>query len=246
MRSASSIILKLTLNYKTFEYLEWHSRVQHRWKLIILGKFHSQVIEQFVSNFHESHRSKYRFSDWTEAKRSGRINERRVQNKRQHLGLIAVPKKKKRKLSENSAAKLTSCHWYLSISRSPPHANRLNRVYDNRDRELHRLADGSNMRVWIGFPRNPSRWKLNLRGIERTNHFERSCKSTVIFVISYIASAILFAGDHWGSESRNWRFIAEELMSVESIEGSVLFFLFRKGGRLSSYWDSFFSSRFFS
>lgn len=95
MRSASSIILKLTLNYKTFEYLEWHSRVQQRWKLIILGKFHSQVIEQFVSNFHESHRSKYRFSDWTEAKRSGRINERRVQNKRQHLGLIAVPKKKK-------------------------------------------------------------------------------------------------------------------------------------------------------
>lgn len=101
MRSASSIILKLTLNYKTFEYLEWHSRVQHRWKLIILGKFHSQVIEQFVSNFHESHRSKYRFSDWTEAKRSGRINERRVQNKRQHLELI-VPKKK-RKLSENSS-----------------------------------------------------------------------------------------------------------------------------------------------
>lgn len=233
MRSASSIIPKLTLNYKTFEYLEWHSRVQHRWKLIILGKFHSQVIEQFVSNFHESHRSKYRFSDWTEEKWQNQWETGAKQTPTSRANCRS--KKKKRKLSKNSAAKLTSCHWYLSISRSPPHANRLNRVYDNRDRELHRLADGSNMRVWIGFPRNPSRWKLNLRGIERTNHFERSCKSTVIFVISYIASAILFAGDHWGSESRNWRFIAEELMSVKSIEGSVLFFLFRKGGRLSSY-----------
>lgn len=241
MRSASSIILKLTLNYKTFEYLEWHSRVQQRWKLIILGKFHSQVIEQFVSNFHESHRSKYRFSDWTEEKWQ---NQWETDAKQTPTSRANCRSKKKKKII--GKFKLTSCHWYLSISRSPPHANRLNRVYDNRDRELHRLADGSNMRVWIGFPRNPSRWKLNLRGIERTNHFERSCKSTVIFVISYIASAILFAGDHWGSESRNWIFIAEELMSVESIEGSVLFFLFRKGGRLSSYWDSFFSSRFFS
>lgn len=101
MRSASSIILKLTLNYKTFEYLEWHSRVQHRWKLIILGKFHSQVIEQFVSNFHESHRSKYRFSDWTEEKWQNQWETGAKQTPTSRANCRS--KKKKRKLSENSS-----------------------------------------------------------------------------------------------------------------------------------------------
>lgn len=105
---------------------------------------------------------------------------RDVQNK--HLWLIAVPKKKEiiGKFSDQPRWSLIFIRYGSSLL----HKNRLNRVHDNRDRELHRY--GSNMRVWIGFPRNPSRWKLNLRGIERTNHFERSCKSTVIFVISHI------------------------------------------------------------
>lgn len=119
-----------------------------------------------------------------------RINERRVQNKRSTSRvLITVPKKKKgnyRKIQRWSQLRARWSPIFIRYGSSLPDRNRLNRVYDNRDRELHRLADGSNMRVWIGFPRNPSRWKLNLRGIERTNHFERSCKSTVIFVISYI------------------------------------------------------------
>lgn len=177
MRSASS---KLFSN--------WHSIIKCilsdsiEWKLIILGSQESNNSSPISTKVID-----YEIPfQWLKR----RINERRVQNKRSTSRvLITVPKKKKEIIGKFNADH--SCvhvdHRYLSVmDHLSSTRNRLNRVYDNRDRELHRLADGSNMRVWIGFPRNPSRWKLNLRGIERTNHFERSCKSTVIFVISYI------------------------------------------------------------
>lgn len=106
-RSASSIILKLTLNYnKMFEYSQVTLSGAAPIKINNSRQIPLSRIEQFISNFHESHRSKYRFNDWREVAESVRD----VQNK--HLWLIAVPKK--RKLSENSATSRVD-HWYLSI-----------------------------------------------------------------------------------------------------------------------------------
>ena len=96
------IILKLTLNYKM--YLEW----QHRMKI---NNSRLSRIEQFISNFHESHRLRNTVSvteeknQWeTGAKQTLNISSSNYRSK-----------KKKRKLSENSTLTTAACTLITDI-----------------------------------------------------------------------------------------------------------------------------------
>lgn len=89
-----------------------------------------------------------------------------------NVDISANCRSKKRKLAENSLT--------IDIYR-PPRA-----TLESRSCITQLGGRGSNVRVWIGFPRNPSRWKLSLRGIERTNHFERSCVNPLWYLSSPI------------------------------------------------------------
>lgn len=113
-RSASSIILKLTLNYnKMFEYSQMTLSGAAPIKINNSRQIPLSRIEQFISNFHESHRSKYRFNDWTEEKWQNRWETCKT-------NISAVPKKKGNYRKIQRPAALIIDIYPLWIV-SPPH-----------------------------------------------------------------------------------------------------------------------------